>query len=134
MISPYLAPFHLFLYRYNGTVNNMKLLCSFVVMGFYTGVGVYSSVYEPMQKSNTSTTPKKPSQQPTGLDIHQLEAGDRGSESKKLSGHDGLGIGRAVKSIKHSVNDKINANLLKKKTVLDNLLFYYVSSFCLQCV
>jgi hypothetical protein len=97
------------------------------VMGFYTGVGVYSSVYEPMQKSNAPTSsskPKTPPQQPAGLDIHELESGrgstgggGRGSEGKKLTGHDALGLGRTVQNIKHTVNDKIQANILRRKTV-----------------
>jgi hypothetical protein len=107
----------------------MKLLVSFCIMGFYTGVGVYSSVYEPMQKSNaptgSSSKPKTPPQQPAGLDIHELESGrgstggggGRGSEGKKLTGHDALGLGRTVQNIKHTVNDKIQANILRRKTV-----------------
>lgn len=99
---------------YNGTLNNMKLLTSFCTMGFYTGIGVYSSVYEPMQKSSNTNSPP----QPSGLDIHSIESGGGGNDRSGRPVSTDLGLGRAVISLKNTVNDKIQANILRKKTVL----------------
>eukprot|EP00615_Pteridomonas_danica_P008645 CAMPEP_0114346524 /NCGR_PEP_ID=MMETSP0101-20121206/13130_1 /TAXON_ID=38822 ORGANISM="Pteridomonas danica, Strain PT" /NCGR_SAMPLE_ID=MMETSP0101 /ASSEMBLY_ACC=CAM_ASM_000211 /LENGTH=387 /DNA_ID=CAMNT_0001483207 /DNA_START=122 /DNA_END=1285 /DNA_ORIENTATION=- len=108
---------------YNGTLNNMKLVTSFCTMAFYTGIGIYSSVYEPMQKNGSSTPAAAAAPaQPSALDIHNIESGGGGgSDRGRMVSSDGLGIGRAVASVrvlKNTVNDKIQANLLRKKTVL----------------
>eukprot|EP00613_Pedinella_sp_CCMP2098_P025911 CAMPEP_0171717746 /NCGR_PEP_ID=MMETSP0991-20121206/20210_1 /TAXON_ID=483369 /ORGANISM="non described non described, Strain CCMP2098" /LENGTH=414 /DNA_ID=CAMNT_0012309009 /DNA_START=199 /DNA_END=1443 /DNA_ORIENTATION=- len=43
--------------RYNGTLNGLKLITTFVAVAFYTAIGMYASIYQPMQKKRAQSRP-----------------------------------------------------------------------------